>query len=315
MSNETYTSSAGWPHNVTWNQPYSIHYLGQYPDAELQCWGDHSKSGGPNHCEDMPLEMTADNLQMTAAAALATNDTSTLHLYWDLFQMYGEYLINNGLDPVSQLCSDDYEGPTAHNANLAAKSIIGIGAFALMCDMTGRHSEAIEYLNTAKRYAANWTTLSAGGRSGASRRDYDKPGTWSQKYNFLWDLAFGFHFFDAAIKRECEFYMGNSSTLNPTRQKYGWYLDDRSERDVRHLTNSGWTEWTAAMCGQEALKDLYSRLRLFAAETPDRWSLTDYYNVLNGRRMAFQGRAQMGGFGATLFRAGRSSETAKAHRG
>jgi len=296
MSNETYLPDGSWPRNVSWNKNYSIHFLGQYPDAELQCWPQ-----GPIHCEDMPLEMTADNLQMTAAAALATNDTSTIDLYWPLFKMYGKYLVDNGLDPVLQLCSDDYEGPSAHNANLAAKSIIGIGAFSVMCEMTGRHDEAISYLEIAKRYAKNWTILSAGGRSGASRRTYDQPNSWSQKYNFIWDRVFGFHLFDDAIDKECRFYMGEISKVNTTRQKYGWYLDDTSEKNNLHLTNAGWTEWTAAMCGQEAIEDFYLRLRHFISETPDRFSLTDFYNTLNGKRIAFEGRAQMGGFGATLF--------------
>ena len=35
-------------------------------------------------------------------------------------------------------------------------------------------------------------------------------------------------------------------------------------------------------------------------DTPDRWVLTDYYNADNARRIGFEGRAQMGGFGATV---------------
>ena len=69
------------------------------------------------------------------------------------------------------------------------------------------------------------------------------------------------------------------------------YLDDRSERDSRHLTNAGWSEWTAAMCGQDAIDDLYHRLTTFCIETPDRWALTDYYNALSSRRVGFEGRA------------------------
>ena len=90
-------------------------------------------------------------------------------------------------------------------------------------------------------------------------------------------------------------------TMHSTvRQKYGWYLDDRSETDKRHLTNAGWSEWTAAMCGPRAVADLYARLKRFAQETPDRWSLTDYYNAVDAKRLGFEGRAQMGGFGASL---------------
>jgi len=35
-------------------------------------------------------------------------------------------------------------------------------------------------------------------------------------------------------------------------------------------------------------------------ETPDRWALTDLVNAVNGSRIKFEGRAQMGAFGASL---------------
>jgi len=40
---------------------------------------------------------------------------------------------------------------------------------------------------TAHKYAMEWTKLSAGGRGGASKRDYGDIGkSWSQKYNLIW---------------------------------------------------------------------------------------------------------------------------------
>ena len=295
QSNYTYCADCGWPKNTTWRHPYSIHYLGQYPIAELQCWGNAYGGGASQHCEDMPLEMTADNLQMTAAAALVTGDFRVVQQHWPLLTQYADYLVKNGLDPTKQLCSDDFEGPTAHNANLAAKSILGIAAFSALCDATNRSCGA-HYMATAKGYSQQWVALSAGGRANASRRDYDVTDSWSQKYNLIWDTVFGFGLFDAAIARECALVLRPNSTV---RQRYAWYLDDRSEVDHRHLTNAGWSEWTAAMCGQEAVDDLYARLLRFSRETPDRWALTDYFNAQDGRRVGFEGRAQMGGFAAT----------------
>ena len=108
----------------------------RYPIAELQCWGNNYKGSGA--CEAMPLEMTADNLQMTAAAAFVTGDFSIVQSSWGLFTQYADYLVGHGLDPTAQLCSDDFEGPSPHNANLAAKSIIGIAVYASLCDATNR---------------------------------------------------------------------------------------------------------------------------------------------------------------------------------
>ena len=58
MANETHSAAYGFPRNLTFPEPYCVHYLGQYPVAEMQCWQR-------DRCEPMPLEMTADNLQMT----------------------------------------------------------------------------------------------------------------------------------------------------------------------------------------------------------------------------------------------------------
>jgi hypothetical protein len=150
------------------------------------------------------------------------------------------------------------------------------------------------------------------------------PCTLLQKYSLVWDLYFDLDLFTAVREEECRFYMGVDSHMDSTggstsglssngskrsstvRQKYGWFLDDRSEKDSRHLTNAGWSEWSAAMCGPAAVADLYGRIRRFAQETPDRWSLTDYYNAVNGSRIRFEGRAQMGGFGASLVLAAHS---------
>lgn len=51
------------------------------------------------------------------------------------------------------------------------------------------------------------TFLQAGGYLNASRRDYDLAGSWSQKYNLIWDRVFGFGLFDDAIERECKMIM------------------------------------------------------------------------------------------------------------
>eukprot|EP01079_Euglenida_sp_SAG-EU17-18_P006828 gene6828-1221_t len=292
---ETYGGpSAPFPRNLTWGEGYCIHYLGQYPVAEMQCWG-------LDRCEPMPLEMSADNIQMLAAAALATGDTATIDTYYPLLKGWADYLVANGLRPAKQLCSDDFEGPTALNANLAAKSILGIAAFSSVCEQLGKGTDCGHYASTAKNYSSLWPSLATGGPGedtiGHTRRGYNVSGSWSLKYNLVWDKVFGYGMFSGSIGQDCDYYMSDAS---PVRRKFGWYLDDRSEGDSRHLANHGWTEWIAAMCGPEAQGDLYGRLVKFAESTPDRWALTDYADADTGRRIGFEGRAQMGGFGATL---------------
>ena len=127
-------------------------------------------------------------------------------------------------------------GPSAHNANLAVKSILGIAAYAALCNATGRTCGP-SYHSVAQSYAKQWAVLARGGLGGASVRDYNSSGSWSQKYNLIFDKVFNFGLFDTAIDSECAMYM--NASLTAVRREYGWYLDDRSATDARHLTNAG----------------------------------------------------------------------------
>ena len=42
----------------------------------------------------------------------------------DLLNIWGKYLAASLPDPKDQLCTDDFEGPSPHNSNLAVKVII-----------------------------------------------------------------------------------------------------------------------------------------------------------------------------------------------
>ena len=75
------------------------------------------------YCEPMPLEATGDVLIYTALAAAAMNSTSEAELYLPALRTFAAYIAQNGRDPLLQLCTDDYLGPSALNANLAAKSV------------------------------------------------------------------------------------------------------------------------------------------------------------------------------------------------
>ena len=118
------------------------------------------------------------------------------------------------------------------------------------------------YSRIARDFSRQWALLARGGRGGAARRQYNVSDSWSLKYNLLWDRIFGTGLFDSAIDAECGWYMQQANATGArteagVRQTFGWLLDDRSASDPRgFITNSGWAEWAAAMCGGSAVRDL-----------------------------------------------------------
>lgn len=72
-----YDAALPYPRNVSFPFNYSAHYLGQYPVAELQCWNKATKWEPDDMflCEPMPLEATADVIQVTVHAAKAMNSS------------------------------------------------------------------------------------------------------------------------------------------------------------------------------------------------------------------------------------------------
>ena len=265
--------------STRWRFPFAPHDLGTYPLANGQVYGGGEKT--EEH--QMPVEESANMLILVAAVARAEGHTQYAARYWPLLERWAAYLKDKGLDPEDQLCTDDFAGHLAHNANLSLKAIVALASYGDLCRRTGRAAEAARYRQLAESYAKQWTRLAADGDH--YRLAFDRPGTWSQKYNLVWDRLLGLNLFPPEVARqEIAFYK--------TRQnRFGLPLDNRSD-----YTKLDWLIWTATLAeSREDFLALARPIYQFMQETPDRAPLTDWNFTSTAKLCGFRARPVIGG--------------------
>ncbi|TWT92915.1 hypothetical protein Pla108_40550 [Botrimarina colliarenosi] len=262
-----------------WTFPFAPHDLGTYPRANGQVYG------GGEHSEEnqMPVEESGNLLILMAAIAKLDGDASFAERYWPQLTEWAEYLEQSGFDPANQLCTDDFAGHLAHNVNLSAKAICVLGAFAQLCEIRGDEAMAAKYRATAKEFAARWIEAADDGNH--FRLAFDKPDTWSQKYNLVWDRLLGLDLFpDAVREKEMHFY-------RRMQNRFGLPLDNR-----RPYTKLDWILWTATLTGdREDFEALVQPVHRFLRETPNKVPMTDWYRTHSGERVGFTARPVVGG--------------------
>ncbi|MDQ0060243.1 glutaminase family protein [Paenibacillus harenae] len=260
-----------------WTFDFAPHDVGCYPSANGQVYGENKLE------YQMPIEECGNMLIMAAAVSLYEGNAAFAREHWELLTRWAAYLKEHGMDPANQLCTDDFAGHLAHNANLSIKAIIGIGGYSILCSMLGE-PEGETYLATAKEMAAKWVEMAIAGDHYKLTFD-SSPDTWSLKYNLVWDRLFGLHLFPTSVADdEIKHYLAKQN-------KYGTPLDSRST-----YTKADWLVWCASMAAsKEQFEQLIEPLWHFLNETPSRVPFTDWYDTVSGKQIGFQNRSVVGG--------------------
>ncbi len=264
-----------------WKWPFAPHDLGTYPLANGQVYG----GGEVTEENQMPVEESGNLLIMVAAMSREEGNWDFARQYWPQFTKWAEYLRDKGLDPANQLSTDDFAGHLAHNANLSIKAIEGLAAYAQMARGVGKPEVADEYAHLAADMSAKWQTMAIDGDH--YKLAFDKQGTWSQKYNLVWDQILDFNLFPAKVRQtELAFYLQH---LN----QFGLPLDNRAD-----YTKLDWGIWTATLTDPGKPGDfaaLLTPIGRWINEGPTRVPLTDWYDTKNGQQKGFQARSVVGG--------------------
>ncbi|MDP4186360.1 MAG: DUF4965 domain-containing protein, partial [Bacteroidota bacterium] len=256
-----------------WNKPFPSHDVGTYPIANGQTYGT-----------DMPVEEAGNMLILTTAIATVEKNASYAEKHWGVLTTWADFLLNKGLDPENQLCTDDFAGHLAHNANLSIKAILGVAGYGKMADMLGKKDIAIKYQTAAREMAQKWIEMAQDDNHYGLT--FDKKGSWSQKYNLVWDKVLNLSVFPKEVaQKEIAYYLSKQT-------QYGLPLDSRET-----YTKSDWITWTATMADDNATFEKFiSPLYKAFNESPTRVPMTDWFQTTDAKQVGFQARSVVGGY-------------------
>ena len=257
-----------------WKFPNAPHDLGTYPLV----------FGRDDGGEGMPVEESGNMLILCDAIAQAEGDAGFVGPWWPQFSQWAKYLQKYGLDPEEQLCTDDFMGHLAHNANLSVKAILGLAAYGDLCRMRGDKETADKYFALARADAQHWMKVAADGDH--YRLAFDKPKTWSQKYNLVWDRILGLDVFPPTVAQK------EVAHYEKVMLRYGVPLDSRT-----HLTKTDWSFWSATLAEDQAdFEKIVAPTFDYLSQTTARDPIADSYETDKVASGGMHARPVVGGF-------------------
>ncbi len=239
-----------------------------------------------NTLRQMPVEESANIIIMAYAVASVDGDTKQLKENFDLLEKWANYLLENGLFPKDQLCTDDFGGHIKGSINLSAKTIVALEAFSRVCYMLGKNKIGERFGKYALEFAHAWDSLAWDKNKTHTKLSFDdNDHSFSLKYNIAFSLLMDTNLFDKdSLNREFEYYLSKVD-------KYGVPLDNRNT-----YTKSDWMIWICLFSKDlEKQKIIIKTLYNYLKQTPNRVPFGDWYDTKSAKQLEFQNRTVQGG--------------------
>lgn len=270
-----------------WTFDFAPHDAGRYPLVNGMVYGTDRNADGTVVIHDewhMPVEECGNMITLFAAICDVDDNTDFVKPYMETVKQWSRYLIKYGADPENQLCTDDFAGHLAHNVNLSIKAIMGIAGYSRILSRLGETDEAEKMMAIARDYAKGLVEKAANS-DGSFRLAYDKPETFSLKYNSVWDKIWGTNLFPK------EFYEGEIARYKKELLPYGVPLDSREK-----YTKSDWLVWAASLAeNKEDFCILVDSLWEAYNTMETRVAMTDWYYCTTSNMREFRHRTVQGG--------------------
>lgn len=261
-----------------WKYDFAPHDVGTYPLVNGQTyWASYREY-------QMPVEECGNCIILMAALVDAPDCLPFVRENMDLLEQWKNYLAQYGEDPESQLCTDDFAGHLAHNCNLSLKAIYGLVGYARILERLGLLQPTAPIMETARRYAQSFLRRAAN-PDGSTRLAYDRPDTFSLKYNAVWDKLWHTELLPPS------FFAGEIARYKREKLPYGVPLDSRER-----YTKSDWLLWVACTADNAAdFQEIVHLLWLAYHTTHSRVPLSDWYWADTSEKQCFLHRTVQGG--------------------